>query len=335
MGPISRIDQDEGLLYYREKRIDSLAKEQSFESCFFLLVNGSLPEESELESFKTSLSGLRVRTSIRNTESSLSHPKQIPKYMDRTGVFTGLQEDEKLYCFVSNLPYYLRLASADRNDGNQLLNDEHHTHARSVYTLYSDRGIPESDLRDFETCLILHMDDPDNPSLSALMRSFRENGNIVQALSKALAEHTGSLHHGAGHEAYKMLLHLQKSKSTEEALRKRIDSGKRVHGLGHRIYQTTDPRAKILAEMLDRRTEGTNQYWLPELITEVAEVGAELLWEEKGIRVHPNVDLYNAAVYATMEIAPRFNTDLFAVARSAGWTAHLIEMHRNELLPES
>ena len=75
---------------------------------------------------------------------------------------------------------------------------------------------------------------------------------------------------------------------------------------------------------------GTEKQWLAETIEEIGQVGCELLRERKGVTVYPNVDLYNAAVVMTLGLPPEMNTQLFAVARSAGWAAHLMELSTSQ-----
>ena len=108
-------------------------------------------------------------------------------------------------------------------------------------------------------------------------------------------------------------------------LAKRLDSGQRIFGIGHRIYRTIDPRAVILRDILRKRASGTRHDQFYKLVEEVASVGPSLARERKGLTLHPNVDLYNAAVYTTLGITAELNTSLFAMARIAGWMAHILD----------
>ena len=189
------------------------------------------------------------------------------------------------------------------------------------------RGISQmqQEVWDFQTSLILPMDDPKNPSLSALGEALGES-DVTEALLAALRAHVGPLHHGAGALAMAMFEEIQKPENALEYLEKRIKSGGKIFGLGHRIYKGIDPRAVVLRKMLERRTMQTCDEWILHVSDAVAREGRLLLAKHKGIDAFPNIDLYNAAVYFTFGLHPELNTSLFAVSRAAGWMAHILEL---------
>ncbi len=201
-------------------------------------------------------------------------------------------------------------------------------HSANVLHMLGCTARPE-DVREFESCLILHMDDPDNPSLSALTERLESGGLPSKALIAALHRHVDPTHHGAGTEAMKMVLALKDQEDMRAALKERLNEGDRIYGLGHRIYRTIDPRAAFLKGLLTKRATGTELQWLPDKIQSIAVEGASVLKEVKAITVYPNVDLYNAAVYLTFGIDVGFNTFLFAISRVAGWMAHILEWYEN------
>jgi citrate synthase len=103
-------------------------------------------------------------------------------------------------------------------------------------------------------------------------------------------------------------------------------------GFGHRVYKTTDPRAPILkrlAEELNERAGGKSE-WL-----EISSIIQRVVREEmdrKGKKIYPNVDFFSASVYYTLGIPKDLFTNLFACARMAGWTAHIMEQHKDNRL---
>jgi citrate synthase len=188
--------------------------------------------------------------------------------------------------------------------------------------------IPDRDIEQFQNCLILHMDDPDNPSLTALSQVLQQGGTISEALVAALEKHVDILHHGAGTEAMKMFIEARNAESKSEFLQQHILKGNKIFGLGHRIYTGLDPRAAVLKEMLEERALKSENEWLIEITDEVETLGSKLLLDTKGIEVYPNVDFYNAATYSTFGFPYEFNTTLFALARVAGWSAHILEIKK-------
>jgi citrate synthase len=326
---ISEIDVKEGKLLYRGHDATNIAMNYTFEEAFFLLIYGRLPDAIELEGFIDYLSSLRKRNEIiqLNTgEKNIISIADVPSCLNGMNNNSNLTWKDRACQFAAVLPDYVALTNMKLIPAAGAQDTNYVKHSQHVLNLLS-RNSSLEDLHDFEVCLILHMDDPNNPSLSALEREFKETGSTHQALEEALTHHINPLHHGAGYESFKMLQELHQAKSVRKALERRLEDGKRIFGMGHRIYKTIDPRARVLEEILQRRTEGTDQYWMHETASQVAVIGAEVILDSKGIRVYPNLDLYNAAVYSTFGISPELNTDLFAISRAAGWVSHLIEMH--------
>jgi citrate synthase len=198
-------------------------------------------------------------------------------------------------------------------------------HCHNFLWMMKETDLPTEDQNDLEACFILHMDDPNNPSLGALEKSILAGRSLSSSLVAALEHHIDPLHHGAGEAVMKAMIDMGYSKDIEETLSSALDSGDRIYGLGHRIYKTIDPRAIVLRNILKRRTENQAANALYYRIEETARIGAELIRQRKNMVVYPNVDLYNAAVYHTFGIPYYMNTELFAVSRAAGWAAHIAE----------
>jgi citrate synthase len=198
-------------------------------------------------------------------------------------------------------------------------------HAANFLWMVREPVHMEKNIEDFQTALILPMDDPDNPSLRALTHTL-ETGNEIDALRAALKEHVGPLHHGAGTLAMEMFEEIKDPETAKQYLEEKIASGGKIYGLGHRIYKGIDPRAVLLREILENRVENTDDEWILHVSEAVANEGGKLLASQKGIKAHPNIDLYNAAVYSTLGIPPEWNTLLFAISRAAGWMAHILEL---------
>ncbi len=91
------------------------------------------------------------------------------------------------------------------------------------------------------------------------------------------------------------------------------------------MYKTDDPRAHILAPMSQKLGERIGQTHWYEISKVLEAKGKALFKERKGIEIYTNVDFYSASLYYAMGIPMDFFTPVFAVARVAGWTAHVIE----------
>ncbi|RLI54651.1 MAG: hypothetical protein DRO87_07380 [Candidatus Thorarchaeota archaeon] len=331
MEPISRIDATEGVLYFRGLSVADLTPHRDFEEVLYLLVHGDLPSSAEHGAMSQALTAKRQvfidrLDSFRMTRERSGTPalELLVEAMDEIKEELSLTPYDACLTFVACVPIAVALDYRTNNGMEFVEPDAHMSHAANLLWMLTGKKPSSRDIHDFTTCLVLHMDDPDNPSLSALIDTLGKGGSLSVALTEAIREHRGRLHHGAGAEAAKMIIQCRDSPDIREYLRDRLLAGEKIYGLGHRIYRTLDPRARILRQMLRDRLAAEDP--LPEVIERVASLGAEVLSEHKGIVVHPNVDLYNAVVYSTFGLPSSLNTDLFALSRAAGWMAHILDV---------
>lgn len=248
---------------------------------------------------------------------------QVPAFLQRFSEAHSLSFEEMFLSYICALPI-VTTSKYGRDFSLSLIDDSKFSFVKSLLHKLGIR-FDDENLEYFESVLILHMEDPDNPSLTRLIDSYAAESRLLNALEEAIDEHRKPLHHGAGAEALKMIIQLSHASDIEEALNQRIRTGELVFGLGHRIYTTIDPRAEYIQKILRVRCKKVKMEWLIDVITDIAEMAPCLIEEIKGTEVHPNVDLYNAAFYHTYGLPAEANTDLFAVARAAGWMAHLLE----------
>ncbi len=331
---ISSIDVEQGRLHFRGQDATILAQQRSYESVLHLLVEGRLPTAAQLRTVREEMH--RVREMRGNHAVTLGANAATGTDGLKALAASLGGEDPQLYdtllSFVTLAPIVVCASWRVKKGLSPISPSPELGHAANIL-LMMDIKPREGIERQFETCLILHMDDPDNPSLSALRDAMTNRRSCSEALQLALDEHAKPLHHAAGTEAYKMLLELTKTGNVSAELQRRIEKGERIFGLGHRIYMTIDPRAVVLRRLLRERAPGMGLDWLLEAAETVAQEGADLLGRSKGKDFFPNVDLYNAAVYTTFGLPFEFNTDLFAISRVAGWMAHVLEMNTACQLP--
>ncbi|TFG98813.1 citrate/2-methylcitrate synthase [Candidatus Thorarchaeota archaeon] len=321
MEPISRIDSSTNQLFFRGINAIELAKESDYESVLYLLIHGSLPSKRQRNEIVIKMIAFRDLYSkdLDSLQSLAANFNSIKREH-------SLEQEDSLLAFVS-LSAVVAASSLVKTRGLEYQKPNPDLGFAANFLLMSMAKEPSpQDIRDFQSCLILHMDDPDNPSLTGLRKVISESNSISMGLTAALTEHVGVLHHGAGTEAVRMFEEAVNSDNIVGYLRQRIQNGNKIFGMGHRIYRGFDPRALFLKGMLQRRSLNTDNEWFIEVIEEVTREGSSLLSELKGIQAHPNVDLYNAATYATFGFPPEFNTTLFALARVAGWSAHILEL---------
>jgi len=321
MEPISRIDVSANRLYFRGHDVTELSENFDYESVLFLLINGKLPSESEHREFIEKLINLRLF--YREGISSLA---VLAQRLSQIREENQLDNLDTLLTFTSLAPLVVAQEFGNRYDHRIERPNNDLGYAANFLWMTKCKVPDEKDLHDFQTSLILHMDDPLNPSLSALSKVIHDGQSASDALLAALATHIELLHHGAGTEAMKMFEDIRTLDNPRAYLEMRIDSGLKIFGLGHRIYQKKDPRATVLERILERRLSNTSEEWLLQVIEQVTIEGYSVLRNRKGIEAYPNIDLYNAAVYSTFGFPAEMNTKLFAVSRAAGWIAHIMEL---------
>jgi citrate synthase len=146
------------------------------------------------------------------------------------------------------------------------------------------------------------------------------------AISAGLASLKGPLHGGANRKVMEMLEEIGGPERVKAYIDSMLATGKRIMGFGHRVYKTEDPRSRHLrnySEKLCHRA-GCEHFY------EISHHIEQLVLKRKGIR--PNVDFYSATVQETLGIPKEFFTCIFAVARTAGWIAHVMEQFRDNRL---
>jgi citrate synthase len=194
--------------------------------------------------------------------------------------------------------------------------------------LFMLRGRPadEEEVRAFDVALVLHAEHGMNASTFAARVTAATLSDMHSAITSAIGALKGPLHGGANERVMELLGELPDVSATPAAVREMLAHKRRIMGFGHRVYRTEDPRATILrrySRWLGERADDTRWYELTRAVEQA-------VLEEKGL--YPNVDLYSASVYTSLGIPQRIFTPIFAVSRTAGWTANVIEQHRDNRL---
>jgi citrate synthase len=179
--------------------------------------------------------------------------------------------------------------------------------------------------RDLDTCLVLHADHTFNASTFACREVASTRAHMYAGVTAGIGALSGSLHGGANAQVMRMLLELEKEEDIAAWVKKRLDGGDRIMGMGHAVYKTMDPRAKYLKNMASRLGKKMGQERWHQLSTEVERYGIEEFEKRGKANIKPNVDFYSAPVYHMMGIPLDLMTPIFAISRIAGWCAHIIE----------
>ncbi|MBV8782129.1 MAG: citrate synthase, partial [Phycisphaerae bacterium] len=181
----------------------------------------------------------------------------------------------------------------------------------------------ETLVRVMDAALVLHAEHGMNASTFAARVIAATLADLHAAVTGALGALKGPLHGGANQEVMELLLTCKDADEAEKKVRGMLANKQKVPGFGHRVYKTFDPRATFLRKMSRQLGEAAgNMKWndMSERLVGVAKEGKNL---------NPNVDFFSASTYYTMGIPLDLFTPLFAIARIAGWSAHIMEQHKN------
>jgi len=143
--------------------------------------------------------------------------------------------------------------------------------------------------------------------------------DIYSAVTTAIGSLKGPLHGGANEGVIKMLKEIGSVDQVDAWVADALAHKKKIMGIGHRVYKTLDPRAPHLKAMANELSAELGE---PKWI-QMSERIAHIMLTEKGLNA--NVDFYSATVYYSLGIPLDLFTPIFAIARTAGWTAHIVE----------
>ncbi len=199
--------------------------------------------------------------------------------------------------------------------------------ANFLYMLTGERPTPEQE-RIMDISLILHADHGMNASTFASMVVASTLSDLYYSVGSGIAALSGSLHGGANEAVLKMLEKIGHPDNVDEWFEKAMRRKQKIMGMGHRVYKTYDPRARILGPLASHVAKhDKDSAVLLRIARKLEKRVVETLGKDKAI--FPNVDFYSGIVYKSMGIHRDMFTPVFAVSRVAGWTARVHEYMKN------
>lgn len=329
---LSDVRGQEGQLIYCGYNIDELAGKVSYEEVVHLLWHGRLPNRRELDFLKGELRQERELpqglVDFLRTCPKDAHPMDVL----RTGVsMLGLYDSGELgedpldlnrrralsiTAKIAVMAAYFHRA----RQGQPLppVRQDLDEAAHFLYLMNGEEVGPEA-VRTLDMAYVLHADHSFNASTFTARVSISTLTDMYSAVSAAIGSLKGPLHGGANEGVIRMLKEIGSLERVDGYIAEQLAMKRKIMGIGHRVYKVLDPRAPHLKRMAIRLTEELGE---PKWI-QMSERIAEIMLREKGL--HANVDFYSATVYYSLGIPIDFFTPIFAIARTAGWTAHVLE----------
>jgi 2-methylcitrate synthase len=170
-----------------------------------------------------------------------------------------------------------------------------------------------------DVAYVLHADHGMNASTFSARVTIATLSDIYSAITSAIGTLKGPLHGGANEGVIHMLLEIGSEDKVDAWLEEQLAQKKKIMGIGHRVYKVLDPRAPHLRTMAVKLSEELGE---PKWIRMSERIAARMK-EKKGLNA--NVDFYSATVYYSLGIPTDMFTPIFAIARTSGWTAHVLE----------
>ena len=333
---ISYIDGFNSRLYYRGYRIEDLAEHGSYEETVYLLWYGRLPTRRELEDFKGNL-----RENMELPPPVIEVIKKIPKdthpmealrtVVSYLGNFDPGRFDmslegmfRKAIRLTAKFPTIIA-AIARARQGKEIIDPDPRLGLAEnfLYMLNGERP-PELWARAMDVSNILYAEHGMNASAFATLVVGSTLSDYYSAIVAGIGALRGPLHGGANELAMRQFIEIGDPDKVEEWFEKARAAKRRIMGMGHRVYKSYDPRARIFkkyAKMFADSVGGDLKRYY-EVAERLEEVALAKLAEK---RIFTNVDYWSGIVYMGMGIPLDFYTPLFAMARVAGWSAHLFE----------
>ena len=344
---ITYIDGDKGILRYRGYDIEDLAKNSDFIEVTNLLIYGDLPNKKQLNKYYKLISN-----------HTMVH-EQLLKF------FNGFRRDAHPMAMMVGVMGALSSFyqdSLDINDPHQRMTASRRIIAKASsigamaykYSIgqpfvqpnnklsYSENflnmcfSVPAEEYKISKTIanamdiiFILHADHEQNASTSTVRLAGSSGANPFACVAAGVASLWGPAHGGANQAALEMLETIGHKKNISKYINKAKDKNDpfRLMGFGHRVYKNYDPRAKILKQTCKKVLKYIGIKNDP--VLEVAMELEKIALKDKYFidkKLYPNVDFYSGIILRAIGFPPEMFTVIFAIARSAGWTAHWHEM---------
>lgn len=321
-------------LTYRGFDITDLANNAQFEEVAHLLLRGHLPNQQELDEYKTRLISLRGLPAELKKALELIPASAHPMDVMRTGcsVLGNLEQEHDfsqqldatermLALFPAIICYWYRFS----HDGVRVDTEDQSQNCIGGYFLKLLTGKEPTEMHKkvMHCSLILYAEHEFNASTFAARVCASTLSDLHSCVTAAIGTLRGPLHGGANEAAMEMIENWQTPDEAEANIMQMLANKDKIMGFGHAIYRESDPRNALIkqwSKQLSKAVGDTHLYAVSERVEAVMK-------REKGLFC--NADFFHASAYHFMDIPTKLFTPIFVMSRLTGWAAHVYEQRAN------
>jgi len=330
---LSEVLGQEGVLIYAGYDINELAGQATYEEVVYLLWHGTLPNRAQLDELTCRLRAERelpqgVLNFLRSAPKNANPMDVLRTAVSMLGLYDNALNEEHARDDADHrraigitakvgviAAYFHRIRlGLDLPPVRQDLGEAAHF----LYLLNGETPSPEA-AQTLDVAYVLHADHGMNASTFSARVTIATLSDIYSAITSAIGTLKGPLHGGANEGVIHMLQEIGTEEAVDAWVEEQLAQKKKIMGIGHRVYKVLDPRAPHLRKMAVHLCEKLGE---PKWIR-MSERIAEIMKEKKALNA--NVDFYSATVYYSLGIPTDMFTPIFAIARTSGWTAHVLE----------
>lgn len=342
---IGHVDGEAGRLIYRGFEIGELSGRAAFEEVAHLLWAGRLPTRAELERVHSEIqAGMQVPApALEALRKAAPHSPGMHLVRTAASLLSVGEEDcdsldpeqnlHRAARLLGRLPALVAHGWRIRQGLEPVLQPAGGTLPAAFLSMLEEKEPSPARVEALNSYMVAVAEHGFNASTFTARVIASTKSDMVSAVTGAVGALKGPAHGGVPAPVLEMLEAIGTPDRAEAYLRRELAEGRRIMGFGHRVYKVRDPRAALLEAAAERMAALTGDRRLLELVRAVEQTTVRVLAEVKpGRDLYANVELYAALILHSVGLPPPLFTPMFAIARTAGWTAHVLEQYADNRL---